>query len=1161
MEDEKLTELLINAIRSEDFSPEKIAVTLKEEARDAKSVISVLWTLLGLSKTCPEILGSNGQNNVYQITKKYTEITPEAWNFIFFSFDIADIIKIDKAISSLFRKEIAQSAAILSKIELSTTFSENPEGFSRLIVALYTNQHPKNLEEIIGEERIDPIAILELIFDILEQKFDCHVAAKLAAFPPATVLKVYIALVRHSRCHVSQKMIDFLKENLALNESQKIFVGSLLSEETQMRFKECERIIRELSKEYQKNKVPRLPGEPKAETQQVLSLKARYKIALDELKRTPAFKAAIEAESDEDFIQNISKIAQYDPCEIPELSERLLSIIQKRMNDDFHDWELLCILGCHNDDSALLVRVTKLKDIPPHVISFYLLPVLTKSCVGWQLAEFVWDNVLVKYTAGQRLSIYKKFFEYQRTSRRAILNVAITSQKLKYMAKRLSIRNAEIYASKYMRYFLRAPSYASTTLFNYICFITPITKVPEILIGQLPSVSIDMLFWSLMSAVDNDKVTSGLDGKKNVSDWPQDLATFFGRILALHPDSLIVQSYILRIRNGLVRHKPKYACLLTALLKEMCALEYKGNLTKEEKELRSGKNLQKLKKRADSLDSSEFTMRMFGVSNVFSKGTMALDILSCLDTMSTECIGGQDIVDQIRFLFISVCDIASVQNKTYTPKELMGKGLSKVSSYHVARIGHKYDQYDDFFDLFWSNTVAEFHVPQEAFNSTIKEVEEKLSKLSQNEQEYTGLSLIVNKIKVEYKQQLKNVAEMKEIMKMEGNSWFSQEQPYERFVRECILPRCVFSFIDSWYCSLYVKSLSDNCEKFNSKLFTEELISRLHFVIFSSTYEESCALGRFVSKLLKITKDIPETNTIQNQLTTKIILLLNREESFVIANTLAFLASCVKYFPLIEEDKKTVVGLIEALNPPEGSRNVLLRKMYLQNLEKSRTEKKEKPKPAPKVEAVIKPVNSPVISPVTVAAVQPKVEPVILRSSSQSTVRFASRAELIEREKQRRGIEDYGRLRTDQYRRDDEYQRYPIDQYSPRMPMRNSSTPILTRDNPPILRDTRTPTYLPRDDLMHQREDLARPRSRDDWRQLQLQLPPPPPPRNDYPPLPPPPPPPPRNDYPPLSLQREERPRPILRVTSRDDIRYISHDDPRRPIDDRDRRYYDRDYR
>jgi hypothetical protein len=347
----------------------------------------------------------------------------------------------------------------------------------------------------------------------------------------------------------------------------------------------------------------------------------------------------------------------------------------------------------------------------------------------------------------------------------------------------------------------------------------------------------------------------------------------------------------------------------------MTSASYDGNLTSAEIELRAGTDLLSVSKR---LGIGDRRQHADALREVLTADGLALRVLAGLDAMVVR-EGRSENVDRIRFVFIAITDFLSLDA---CPVALIQDfGFAIPAAFHIAKGSLARAAMiapagipPELFASFWTTTVGDFHIPTTQIELVRQELEKKLR---ETEDRATVSELIAIQRGLSGSLDRQRTAIQNVRKRLRGQLWFSDRSVYTAFVKHCLVPRILFSEIDSIFCAHFVFTIChfSDCE---FEYLNEEVVRCLHFLVFSATAEESRGIGIFLAKLLKFNEARAEENRLHAEITRKMLLLLGRREEFALWNALTVLDKMVKYYPKKDEHVGVIDTKLEEIAPQDG---------------------------------------------------------------------------------------------------------------------------------------------------------------------------------------------------------------------------------------------------
>ncbi|EAY05515.1 hypothetical protein TVAG_081070 [Trichomonas vaginalis G3] len=681
------------------------------------------------------------------------------------------------------------------------------------------------------------------------------------------------------------------------------------------------------------------------------SLYLQYNNSLNDLLKFVPFQAILNSTDEKSTITSIAKLAKSEPCELHQINNILQEIIRNKVSKgESFVFETLKYLSGYVCDQELALQILNNYNLPAYAFSFYILPQFAMKPGNKEFADAIWLKIQ-KFSANQRLIIYNNFVNLQQKQRTMIINSAKISRKLKFIFKRLSVENPTQYTEKFTKYFAKCPDKSLNMLLNHICEVSPLTSIPLNLCMNFSTVMSDFLILSLLESIENNKIKKS---QENVSEWLVDVSMFISKIIRHVCDAKIISDFIDICKKGLNNSQTKYACLLTYFINETCGICYRGNMSQYDIDIKSSNNLERLLARANSKNNEEFVKISQKVTEKLNKE--GLDLLICLDKMINSSLLSHDSIDNLRFLFITISDVSKI-NLEKTDKNF---GFSLASSYHISRLVSKLSIDDineviskqKLSEIFWILSPFHLYVPKSVYSKSKEEIDKLTDETNKD-----FMPLLKSKLNLAEDEQKNMTEKVTNLLYHNSFDWFDNDEKYIDFTYKCLLPRTIFSNFDAFFCVEFVKKLREILDDFDVKKLLITILSKLHFVVFSSTFEESRNLGYLIANLLEM---IEISRDLENLLMDKLNILLKREENFSIANTFVVYDKISKVFPSKADMRSDLVKKISKIITEKGSDTSLLKRVYIQHLSMPSNYMKDllpPDRPSPPPEREISPVR------------------------------------------------------------------------------------------------------------------------------------------------------------------------------------------------------------
>ncbi|XP_003246335.1 THO complex subunit 2 isoform X1 [Acyrthosiphon pisum] len=222
--------------------------------------------------------------------------------------------------------------------------------------------------------------------------------------------------------------------------------------------------------------------------------------------------------------------------------------------------------------------------------------------------------------------------------------------------------------------------------------------------------------------------------------------------------------------------------------------------------------------------------------------------------------------------------LAVRQNKyAEAHKEVMSSIVKSVVPLHPEKVWE--DVSPGFLVTFWSLTLYDLCVPNEAYKREINKLKAQSSAMGDSKQastkvkkEQERLAITIAKLNDEKKKQQEHVEKIFFMLNQEKDSWFlsrsakaAKNETITQFLQLCLFPRCIFTHMDAMYCAKFVQTLhSLKTANFSTLLCYDRLFCDITYSVTLCTENEAHRYGIFLNEMLKnvtrwhSTKDIFE---------------------------------------------------------------------------------------------------------------------------------------------------------------------------------------------------------------------------------------------------------------------------------------------------------------
>ncbi|KAI5552764.1 mRNA transport, partial [Trichomonas vaginalis G3] len=957
----KVSEIIHNFLQRNDESQDQTADDIFSTNVNLSVISSVFWTFINISKNSPyetriKLLG-------IAIVSRYPTIVP----YFLLTMDKNDW-------SSMGITNIKSFMNYFKSFYQSSSFNQNqffkdcPEGFARLLLSIYNGKYD-DLVQICGGYRIDPNVALDIVFEVFDSNPTNDIFNLIKQFPS---LRVYQFLLHRMKTQFTagvSRIVGYFYENelfndkflLSLYTTQKEAFFGLYKYYQQSAKRFCDELMKPLTI---------FPGESKESSYKASYIEARRRFneAKDVIESFPLFLMLKKLEGD-DFIHALKVLSKFDPCQIEGILNSVKKIVLDSLETENLKYDLLIYLGGHECDPNFVNMILDIPDLDPMIYSYFILPAIAMSDVPWQLSVKLFENLKSRFTFAQRREIYDNFDKFQSVCVEQMLIVSNTIRKISFTMRRVTKDTASKFAPKFSRLMLRSPEKTARGLIEFIGDKVPYDNDTVInLVSCLSPLSYDMLLGTFLRSIDQKLIVAA---GKNVSDWPQDIATFLSNVFRANYKDMDLPAYVNILHTGIVNMSTAHVCLFGRLVERMCGVEYRGNLTPQQYNERYADNYLNTKRRVltDDVSASEsFTRRSKYMKDCLHENDIGVKIIAALDVMKrqlpslSETDSLSDRLDQIQFTIIESCEPMDLMAMKIMPNEIIEEhGLSLECAFHLARQSCTEESArqlsppeipSDLFEMFWRLSPSDFHVPNKFVDKVIQDWQERASKVADKAVIDMNIAILTASRERQQKRSDKNYEKMRE----RGTEWFKDDNDYWNFVKLCVIPRTLFSEYDAVFSAFFVNALFHTVEHIDVMKLLNAVLRNLHFIVYSSTIEEAHSFAIFIVKVLKSIRYMEEREEINNIFLDKLMILLRRLEINCLLNTIEVCYTVSKEFPEKEEHFDAIFAELEEISkeydpPPEILKLKMISytnqlKVIREQKQAKRKEKEEKEKAA-----------------------------------------------------------------------------------------------------------------------------------------------------------------------------------------------------------------------
>ncbi|XP_050521720.1 THO complex subunit 2 isoform X2 [Daktulosphaira vitifoliae] len=197
-------------------------------------------------------------------------------------------------------------------------------------------------------------------------------------------------------------------------------------------------------------------------------------------------------------------------------------------------------------------------------------------------------------------------------------------------------------------------------------------------------------------------------------------------------------------------------------------------------------------------------------------------------------------------------------------KEVMSSIVNSVVPLHPEKVWE--DVSPGFLVTFWSLTLYDLSVPNEAYKREINKLKTQSNALGDSKQtstkvkkEQDRLSTTIAKLNDEKKKQQEHVEKINYMLNQEKDTWFlsrsakaAKNETITQFLQLCLFPRCIFTHTDAMYCAKFVQTLhSLKTANFSTLLCYDRLFCDITYSVTLCTENEAHRYGIFLNEMLK----------------------------------------------------------------------------------------------------------------------------------------------------------------------------------------------------------------------------------------------------------------------------------------------------------------------
>lgn len=166
---------------------------------------------------------------------------------------------------------------------------------------------------------------------------------------------------------------------------------------------------------------------------------------------------------------------------------------------------------------------------------------------------------------------------------------------------------------------------------------------------------------------------------------------------------------------------------------------------------------------------------------------------------------------------------------------------------------------------FWSHTLYDLEVPNDAYAAAISKVKaaqsenskDKSLSTSRRKKEHDRLQEVSGKLEKEQRDQAQNRRLVRAWMKSENGSWITEAdrktEMITQFMQICIVPRCMFSALDATFCARFTQLMHKmRTENWPTLLYLDRVLKNVVVPISSCTENEARRYGRYLSETFEL---------------------------------------------------------------------------------------------------------------------------------------------------------------------------------------------------------------------------------------------------------------------------------------------------------------------
>ncbi|RMX55597.1 hypothetical protein pdam_00001751, partial [Pocillopora damicornis] len=360
----------------------------------------------------------------------------------------------------------------------------------------------------------------------------------------------------------------------------------------------------------------------------------------------------------------------------------------------------------------------------------------------------------------------------------------------------------------------------------------------------------------------------------NISEWLKSLAVFCGTVFRKY--SIELTGLLQYVANQLKAGKSFDLLVLKEVVQKMSGIEISEEVTAAQLEALSGGELL----RAECQD----TLVQFGgflasqlTAEEYESHVPSLDVLGQSYHLTPDVaffLSRPMFVHQIDIKYEEAKKAIAAKGKQLQQKQILQCYIEAVNSamepvFQSARLLQAPRVWNSIspqlYVTFWALSMFDLYVPSERYEQELNKLKQQQAQLDDNKdmpvskkkKEKERCSLLVEKLKEEFKQQEEHNQRVMASLKHERDSWLpakaTKSETITQFLQLCMFPRCVFTASDAVYCAKFVHMLHNlKTPNFSTLLCFDRVFSDISYTVASCTENEASRYGRFLCSMLEI---------------------------------------------------------------------------------------------------------------------------------------------------------------------------------------------------------------------------------------------------------------------------------------------------------------------